>query len=226
MNRAERRRQGKKAKKAAKNSKPEQATNRSAGQQALAIKQSLQLAVQHHNSGELAKAEGIYQQILQTDPNQPDALHLLGVIYSQVGKHDVSVEFITKALAIEPNLAEAHSNLGLALRELGKLDEAVASYHKVLGLKPDFAEAHSNLGLALMDLGKLDEAVASYHKALAINPDYAQGARQPWACAPGLGRAGGCLRKSTALHCPQPPERSVLERVGGVFGSSSDHSCR
>ena len=174
MNRAERRRQGKKAKKAAKNSKPEQATNRSAGQQALAIKQSLQLAVQHHNSGELAKAEGIYQQILQTDPNQPDALHLLGVIYSQVGKHDVSVEFITKALAIEPNLAEAHSNLGLALRELGKLDEAVASYHKVLGLKPDFAEAHSNLGLALMDLGKLDEAVASYHKALAINPDYAK----------------------------------------------------
>jgi len=139
----------------------------------MTIQQALDLALQHQIAGRLPQAESIYQQILKTNPNQPVALHLLGVIAHQVGKNDTAVDLITKALAIMPNLAEAHSNLGIALQELGKLDEAVASYHKALAIKPDFAEAHYNLGNALQELGKLDEAVASYHKALAIKPDYA-----------------------------------------------------
>ena len=143
-------------------------------QQTLTIQQAIDLAVQHHNAGRLPEAENIYQQILQADPNQPVALHLLGVIAHQTGKNDIAVDLITKALAIKPDLAEAHSNLGLALRDLGKLDEAVASYYKALAIKPDYAEAHNNLGNALRDLGKLDEAVASYHEALAIKPDFAK----------------------------------------------------
>jgi tetratricopeptide (TPR) repeat protein len=89
-----------------------------------------------------------------------------------VGKNDVAVDLIIKALAIKPDFAEAHNNLGNALQELGKLDEAVASYHKALAIKPNYSKAHNNLGIALQDLGKLDEAVASYHKALAIKPDF------------------------------------------------------
>ena len=80
MNRAEKRRQKKLAKKAASNAKLGKATIPSPGQQTPTIQQSLELAVRHHNAGDLAKAEGIYQQVLQVDPNQPVALHLLGVI--------------------------------------------------------------------------------------------------------------------------------------------------
>jgi tetratricopeptide (TPR) repeat protein len=149
-------------------------TDSSSEQQTLIIQQSLELAVQHHNEGRLPEAESIYKQILQVDSNQPVALHLLGVIAHQVGKHDTAVDLITKAVAIKPDLAEAHNNLGNALQKLRKLDEAVASYHKALAIKPDYAEAHSNLGNALQALGEMDEAVASYHKALAIKPDYAE----------------------------------------------------
>ena len=84
-------------------------------QQTLTIQQAIDLAVQHHNAGRLPQAESIYQQILQTDPNQPVALHLLGVIAHQTGKNDIAVDLITKALAIKPDLAEARSNLGLSL---------------------------------------------------------------------------------------------------------------
>ena len=122
----------------------------------------------------MPEAEGLYQQVLQADPNQPVALHLLGVIAYQGGKNDIAVDLITKALAIKPDYAEAHNNLGNAFKELGKLDEAVASYHRALAIKPDLAKAHSNLGVALQNLGKLDEAVASYHKALELNPDFAE----------------------------------------------------
>ena len=52
----------------------------------MTIQQALDLALQHHTAGSLPQAESIYQQILQSDPNQPVALHLLGVIAPYMGK--------------------------------------------------------------------------------------------------------------------------------------------
>ncbi|NQV47344.1 MAG: tetratricopeptide repeat protein, partial [Rhodospirillaceae bacterium] len=132
MNRAEKRRQQKLAKKAA---------GRSPNQQSLANQQHLGLAIQHHNAGRLSEAEGLYQQILHTDPDQPDALHLLGLIANQAGKKDTAVDLIAKALAAKPDYAEAHSNLGNVLKDLGKLEAAVESYHKAIAINPDYAEA-------------------------------------------------------------------------------------
>ena len=91
-------------------------------QQTLSVQQVIDLAAQHHKEGRLSQAETIYQQILQSDPNQPIALHLLGVIAHQMGRSDVAaVDLITKALSIKPDYAEAHNNLGNVFRELGKL---------------------------------------------------------------------------------------------------------
>jgi protein O-GlcNAc transferase len=107
-------------------------------EQTLTIQQAIDLAVQHHTGGDLPKAEGIYSQILQTDPNQPVALHLLGVIAHQVDKNDIAVDLITKALTIKPDYAEAHSNLGNAFHDQGKLEGAIASYNNAIAIKPDY----------------------------------------------------------------------------------------
>jgi len=89
MNRAEKRRQRKLVKKVVKREARKKLGGAQPGrQQTLTIQQSLDLAVQHHNAGDLPKAEGIYRQILQSEPNQPVALNLLGVIARQVGKND------------------------------------------------------------------------------------------------------------------------------------------
>ncbi len=141
MNGAEGGASGKKAEKAAKNAKSVRSASPSPGQQVLTIeqqvrtfKQAIDLAVQHHAADRLPQAESIYQQILQADPSQPIALHLLGVIAHQAGKHDIAVDLITSALATKPDYAEAHYNLGGVLQVLGKLDKAVASYRKALAI--------------------------------------------------------------------------------------------
>ena len=143
-------------------------------EQTKTIQQSIDLALQHHQSGELTKAEAIYQQVLKADPDQPVALHLLGVIAHQVGENDIAIDFITKALIIDPYYVEAHSNLGNTLKALGKLDEAVTSYETAISIKPDYAEAHSNHGAALQELGKFDGAAESFSRAIAIKPNYAE----------------------------------------------------
>jgi len=165
MNRAERRRQQKLAKKAG---------NGVRNVPAPAVQQAIDLAVQHHSAGQLSEAEAIYQQILIVAPEHPVALRLLGTVAHQMGKNDIAVDLMMKAIAINPGDVDAHCNLGVILHELGKFDEAVARYHKALAIQSNFAVAHYNLGNAFKELGRLDEAAASYQKALAIKPDYAE----------------------------------------------------
>ena len=143
----------------------------SPGQQTLNIQQALDLAVRHHNAGRLARAESIYQQILRADPDQPDALHLLGLIAHQGGKFDRAVDLFTKALTIKPDFAEAHYTLGNAFQGLGRLEDAAAAYRQALDLEPDKIEALTNLGNALQGLGRRDDAVAICRRALALVPD-------------------------------------------------------
>ena len=172
-------------------------------EQTLTIQQAIDLAVQHHNEGRLSQAESIYNQILQSDPNQPIALHLLGVIAHQVGKNDTAVDLITKAISIKPDYAEAHNNLGLAFRVLGRLDEAVASYQKALNLQPEYAVAHNNLGNALKDLGKPEEAISSYQKALNLKPDYVNALNNFGLALRELGRLEDALQIFESIDTPE-----------------------
>jgi len=136
-------------------------------------KNTLQQAMALHRSGHLQEAEVLYRQILQAEPEHFDALHLLGLLAHQVGKNEIGVELIGKALTFKPDCAEAHNNLGLILIDQGKLNEAFASFRKALSLQPDFAMAHYNLGNVLQDQGKLGEAISSYRQAVNLKPDFA-----------------------------------------------------
>ena len=138
------------------------------------IPEAFASAIQNHQGGRLQAAEQIYRQILAVDPNHADALHLLGVIASQSGKHEVAVEYIGRAIALQGNAAFFHNNLGEAYRALHRTSDAIDCYRRALGLTPDSAEIHSNLGNALKDEGNLDEAVACYRRALALKPDFAE----------------------------------------------------
>ena len=143
-------------------------------QQTLPIQKALDLAMQHHTIGELPEAESLYRMVLQRDPTQVAAVHMLGVIAHQVGKNRAAVDLISKALEMSPNLPDAHNNLGLALRDLGKLDEAISSYERAISERPDISDVHYNHGASLHERGKLSEAIISYHKALGLEPKQAR----------------------------------------------------
>ena len=165
-----------------------------------AVQLTLELAMEHHVAGRLTQAENIYQQVLQSNPDQPVALHLLGLIAHQTGKNDIAVELISKAIIIQPNYAEAHYNLGNALSDLGRPDEAVNHFRAALTTNPDFTDAHNNLGLVLQDLGQLDEAITCYQNALALKPDYAMAHRNLGLALQELGRLDeACASFRTAV---------------------------
>jgi len=135
--------------------------------------QVMALAQEHHNAGRVPQAQALYRQILDAEPDHPDALHSLGVIAYQTGNNEIAAELIGRAVQFSPSGAK-YSNLGLVLQAQGKPDAAVASYRKAILHQPDHAVAHNNLGNALADLGNLDESVAHYRRALQLQPDFAE----------------------------------------------------
>ena len=113
------------------------------------ISEALAIAIQHHQAGRLQAAEQIYRQILAVEPHHADAVHLLGVMASQRGEHELAAQQIARAIGLKGNVAAFHNNLGEAYRALHRTAEAVACYRRALELKPDYADAHNNLGIAL-----------------------------------------------------------------------------
>ena len=142
--------------------------------QTLSVGEALALAIELHQHAHLHQAEQLYRQILQAIPDQPDALHFLGVLSHQRGRTQEAVELIRQAIALHPNYADAHNNLGNVLKEQGNLQEAAAAYRQVIALNPNHAQAHNNLGILLKAQGKLAEAIAAYCKAVTLDPQYTE----------------------------------------------------
>ena len=128
----------------------------------------------HHQTGSLPQAEMLYKQVLQAAPNQPDALHLLGLIAKQKGDLKTANQLMRKALTFNPNYVEAYVNLGATLQEQEKFNDAIDCYRKALALRPNYAEVHSNLGVVLKAQGKQNEAAESFISAIKLKPDFAE----------------------------------------------------
>ncbi len=134
-------------------------------------KRAIEQAVRLHSAGDLAGAEKIYRQILATNPNHPDALHLLGVIAHQVGRHADAADLISSAIRLNSRNPDYHINLGEALAALNRLDEAIVEYRAAIQLNSREVIAWSNLAAAYLAQENLDEAIVAARTALSIKPD-------------------------------------------------------
>ncbi len=194
MNRAERRRQDKRA---------DKALGSDRGRELAPL---LSEGMAHHRAGRLREAEACYQRALEIVPHHPEALHLLGLVAYRSGQLERAVTLLSDAVqgdprnatyhfnlgvvqqrstrreeasqsyrtavTLNPGHVEAWNNLGNTLRELGRIDEAIAAYERAVQRKPDYVEAHNNLGVAFKEQGLLDRALAAYDRALELNPNH------------------------------------------------------
>ena len=131
-----------------------------------------QQALGFHEQGRLNEAENIYRQILETAPNNPDILNLLGLIAQQKGLHAQAVDYFYQAIRLAPGHAPFHFNLALSLENDNKPVEALQSYQDALRLNPELKEAYDNMGDIFSSLNQTDKAEEMYNQALRIDPDY------------------------------------------------------
>jgi len=123
-----------------------------------------------HKAGNLRGAEAIYRSLLQDDPENAEALRLLGILAAEIGKPMVGVRLISMAIERTPRNPIAYNNLGNALKAAGHLDQASDSYKAAIAFDPDYADAHFNLGNVQRLQKNFSAAIASYERAIALSP--------------------------------------------------------
>ena len=153
------------------------------------VLEDLSEGVRHHNAGRTKEAESVYRRILQADPENADALHLLGVLARQAGRHDVAVDLIQRAIARNGRNPSYHANLGTALEVSGRREDALAAYRRAIVIKPDYPEAYFKLGSALKSSDKPNDAFEAFRRAVKFKPDYAEAYNE-------LGALLGAARKT------------------------------
>ncbi len=138
------------------------------------IARAMQQAIALHQGGRVRDAISVYQQVLSTQPGNPDALHLLGLALRQQGDAHSAISYFKKAIAIQPGVAAMHSNLGNAYRDTGSHEQALQEYHKAVDLDSQHQNSWYNLGNVCRSLGKPEQAIEAYDRALSINPGDAE----------------------------------------------------
>ncbi|MGB1885377.1 MAG: sulfotransferase [Gammaproteobacteria bacterium] len=125
----------------------------------------------HEKAGRLGEAEKLLRQILSLHPQQPVALHQLGIIAHKVGRNDIAVDLVTQAVAAAPQALRFVANLTELARLTGDLDKALSAGLRAIELDPDSAGAHSNLGIVYYDRKDYESAEQHQRRALALAPD-------------------------------------------------------
>ena len=122
-----------------------------------------------HQSGHIDSAVQIYQRILELQPENPFALHYLGVIDWQQERIERGEERIRRSIEARSDVADFHNNLGLLLHSQGRIE---AEYRRLM------AEGKSSLelgpALRSRELQLLQEARAAYEASLAVDPGYVE----------------------------------------------------
>ena len=134
---------------------------------------ALRKAAGHLQRGELEAARQVAQDVVQNEPQNFDALHLLGVIAGRNQQQAEAIALIGKALALKPD-AQAYCNRAAARLVLQHHAKALADCDQAIALKPELAVAHGLRGHALAALKRDQEAFAAYDRAVALNPEYAE----------------------------------------------------
>ena len=129
-------------------------------------------AVELHEQGEFDKAEQLYRQILETIPENPDILNLLGLIAQIKGIHEEATGLFYRAIKADSKRAPFYFNLGISLNCWGKPYEAIEAFSNALKYEPQMKEAWLQIGNIRHDLGQLSQAQDAYEQALKIDENY------------------------------------------------------
>src|SRR3989338_5874080 len=101
------------------------------------ITEALNLASTYFKSGRAHVAQMVCQQVLHTNPDSLDALHLLTDILHQTGQHEEALHYLHRALLLNPGNPAYHLMAGEILIKLGHRDAAVSHYLQSVKFDPD-----------------------------------------------------------------------------------------
>ncbi|MCX6971676.1 MAG: tetratricopeptide repeat protein [Verrucomicrobia bacterium] len=123
--------------------------------------------------GRFGDAEKLYQQIVDSAPNNYFALSNLGVTQIQVRKLSAAEVALKKAIEINPKDAFAATNRGIVYCKQGRFDDAVAALKEAIISDDKDYIAQNYLGICYGEKGLKGKAEEAFKRSIEIRDDYA-----------------------------------------------------
>ena len=124
---------------------------------------------------DLVKAALLLTEICESQPNNFDALHLLGIVYGMQDRPVDAIDKFEKCLKFGPSNPLLHYNFAKALSTLQREEEAIEHHKIAVALDPSNQDVWLNYGRSLDNLKRRDEALICFEKALQLKPDLMEG---------------------------------------------------
>lgn len=181
-----------------------------------AISGSLEAAADRFRSGDLSEAGRFCETVLESQPDEVNALHILGVVRLRQGDPETAVDLLQRAHRRDPRNAEIMINHGAALRANGKAGEAAKILRKAVRRAPTSPSAHLNLANALADVGEADRAERHYRRVLQLDPGHRAAQRALADLVAAAGRASEALSLYEDLGVADAGNPSLLNATGAL----------
>ncbi|MBD1546640.1 tetratricopeptide repeat protein [Roseibium aggregatum] len=136
--------------------------------------EKLKKALALQQAGEVEKAQKIYKLVVKKAPNSPDANHLLGVSYRQLGDPKQAFEYIQKAIRLAPDRAPYYANLARTMSDIAftEPESILAVAEKALSLDPNLLEALNLKAISLSRMDRKLEAEEIFQFLIVKYPNY------------------------------------------------------
>lgn len=120
----------------------------------------------------LKQLEFAYKKALKENPNNAEALHILGICAYQRNDLVDAYEFMQQATLLAPNNPEYHNNFGNLYTKLNKTNEAIWHYQKAVELNPYYEIGYNNIGNIYLKQNNLSRAQKYFEQAINISPEF------------------------------------------------------
>jgi len=136
-------------------------------------RKKLALAAEYHKNGKQEEAARLYREILRANPNNVDALRLLGAIAADQQRFDEAERYFRRAIEFAPDYVRVIIDLGRILKEQDRYEEAIDCFKKANKLEPGNVQSNYQLASTLAPAALNYEAAKEYQRVLELQPDHA-----------------------------------------------------
>lgn len=120
-----------------------------------------------------AMAADYFNGALNIEPDNVNAMYLLGLHYQEQEKYDKAVSSYQNIIAVNPDYPHSYYNIGyIALVYQENYGKAIEYMNKAIEVQPAFYRAYYNLGYAHELKGDYQKAREAYKKSLQIMPNF------------------------------------------------------
>ena len=120
-------------------------------------------------SGDISAARQKYEAALELSPDDPEALHLLGLVHEQENDRDCAIRLIERAIAVDPQEPIFRLNLAAILEKNRQFDLAADHLRTTVSARPNSSDLATRLGAMELLRNDGQAAAAAFQRAYELD---------------------------------------------------------